>query len=162
MKLTRIVRAAFVERNLLRQAQGAASWIAPKHRDKKKKRSQTGDPHPKGGVYTYRTSVQGVREALKFLLNEDVRLGRCVKIGIRDPGQMWLVEVYKPGSNSLTKKNPGDPEDSTYFYDPNQGVPEAIVIYHEGDQLTWTGDSFDSFESGLAEFSGAGQIGVTP
>jgi len=151
MKLGTIVRASFVERHVMREAASAATWIAPKHR---KKKPQTGDPHPTGGVYTYRTSVQGVREALKSLLNEDVRLGRVVKLGLRDPGQMWLVEVYKPGSNSLEKKKPEDPEDSTYFYDPNQGVPEAIIVYHEGDQLTWTGDVFESFEAGLAEHAG--------
>jgi hypothetical protein len=133
MKLGTIVRAAFVERHLLREA---------------------ADPHPKGGVYTYRTTVQGVREALVFLLNKDVRLGRVVKLGLRDPGQMWLVEVYKRGSNSLEKQKPEDPEDSTYFYDPNQGVPSAIIVYHHGDQLTWTGDVYESFEAALAEHSG--------
>lgn len=155
MKLGTIVRAAFVERHLIREAAGAADWIAPKHR---KKRPQTGDPHPKGGVYTYRTTVQGIREALAFLLNKDVRLGRVVKLGLRDPGQMWLVEVYKRGSNSLEKQKPDDPEDSTYFYDPNQGVPGAILVYHEGDQLTWTGDVFDSFEAALAEHAGTRMV----
>lgn len=151
MKLGTIVRASFVERNFVREAATASDWIAPKHR---KKKPQTGDPHPKGGVYTYRTTVQGVREALKSLLNKDVRIGRVVKLGLRDPGQMWLVEVYKPGSNSLEKKKPDDPEDSTYFYNPNQGVPSAIVIYHLGDQLTWTGDVYDSFEEALAAHAG--------
>lgn len=150
MKLGRIVRATFVQRHVLREAAGAAEWISPKHKQKKPK---TGDPHPKGGVYTYRTTVQGVREALAFLINKDVRIGRVIKLGCRDPGQMWLVEVSKPGANSLTKKKPDDPEDSTYFYDPNQGVPSAIIVYHLGDQLTWTGDVYDSFEAALVEHS---------
>ena len=44
--------------------------------------------------------------------------------------------------------------DSTYFYDPNQGVPNAILVYHEGDQLTWTGEVYDSFEAALIEHAG--------
>jgi len=155
MKLGTIVSAAFVERHLIRDAASDPDWISPKH---KQKRPQTGDPHPDGGVYTYRTTVQGVREALAFLLNEGVRLGRMVKLGIRDPGQRWLVEVYKPGSNSLEKQKPDDPTDSTYFYDQNPGVPGAIMVYHQGDQLTWTGDTYESFEAALAAHAGTQMV----
>jgi len=145
MKLATIVCASFVEDHILRQAE--TDWVAQKH---KRKVPHTGDPHPKGGVYLYRSTVQGVREALKFLLNEDVMLGRVVKIGIPDPGQSWLVEVYKPGSNSLAKSKPNDPDDNTYFYAP-QGLPQAIVVYQEGDQLSWTGDVYENFETAIVE-----------
>ena len=96
-----------------------------------------------------RSSVQGVREALPYLLNEGVRLGRMVKIGVKEPGQLWLVEVYKVGANSPNKTNKDE-----WVLDNESGAPGALIVNHVDDQLTWTGEVFDSFEEALYQRSG--------
>jgi len=153
MKLHQIVRVARAQSFVLRQgateAPKASDWIANKN---KKEPPKTGDPHPKGGVILYRNSVQGVREALPFLVNEGIRIGRVIKLGKPDPGQKYLVEVYKPGSNSMIQEESGD-----WVLKPNQGTPGAIVVHVEGDQMTWTGDVFATFDEALFASS---EIGV--
>jgi len=153
MKLHQIVRVSRAKTHFLRQ--GAvetpkpSDWIANKQ---KKEPPKTGDPHPKGGVILYRNSVAGVRQALPFLVNEGVRIGRVMKLGKPDPGQKYLVEVYKPGSNSMVQEDGGD-----WVLKPNQGVPGALVVYVDGDQLTWTGETYGSFDEALFASS---EIGV--
>ena len=143
MRLKNLVRVANVHDHLLRQA----DWVAPKN---KRKRPDTGDPHPQGGVYIYRISLQGVRDALPFLVNEGVRIGRVKKLGLPSPGQLWVVEVYKPGAHS-----PARQEDGSWQLNPDLGADtQALVVHTQEDQLTWTGDVYDSFEEALTSHRG--------
>jgi hypothetical protein len=144
MKLHKIVRLARTRSFVLRQGAtepAKTDWVSTKN---KKEAPKTGDPHSGGGVVLYRNSIEGVREALPFLINEGVRIGRVIKLGKPDPGQKYLVEVYKPGSNSMIQEEGGD-----WVLKPNQGKPGAIIVYVEEDQMTWTGDSFASFDEAL-------------
>jgi hypothetical protein len=149
MDIYRKIRQAQAEEVLIRQAQEAkpTDWVPAKH---KREAPQTGDPHPQGGVYIRRNSVQGLLDALPYLLNDGIRLGRIKKLGRPDPGQKWAVEVYKPGTNSPTQGDDGE-----WTYNPQGGVPGAIIVHVEGDQLTWTGDAFSSFDEALRSFQGA-------
>jgi hypothetical protein len=146
VRLQEFIRSARVSTYLVRSAEFKAEDFVPnKH---KKEVPKPGDPHPKGGVYVYRVSLQAVREALPSLLNEGVRIGRVMKVGAPNPGQKWVVEVSKPGTNSMTQNDKGE-----WILNPYGGVPGALVVYTEKDQLVWTGEAYDCWDHALLAYS---------
>jgi hypothetical protein len=146
MRLQDFIRTSRASTHLVRQAEFKPEDFIPSKN--KREIPKTGDPHPKGGVYLYRVSLQAVREALPFLLNEGVRVGRVMKVGIPNPGQKWIVEVSKPGTNSMTQNDKGE-----WTLNPYGGVPGALVVYTEGDQIVWTGESYDCWDHALLAYS---------
>lgn len=146
LSLGRFVRTARAFTFVRQAAPNAGDWVASKH---KRKHPRTGDPHPSGGVYIFRKSVQGVREALPSLLNEGVRIGRVMKAGRPDPGQVWIVEVYKPGVNTMAREDEGK-----WTLDTSGERPQALSVHTLEDQLTWTGDVYPSWDDALVAYSG--------